>query len=438
MRYTAGVRLLDRIRSRDARVGVIGLGYVGFPLAIEFAKAGFVTVAIDVDARKVARIERGDSYSATVSDDDLATVTNSGRLQPTTDFTALAGVDSVHICVPTPLRDNTRIPDLSFVVSAVDEVVKRLRPGQLVVLESTTYPGTVQEVVRPKLEAGGLRAGTDFYLAFSPERIDPGDTTWTTRNIPRVVGGVDDESTRVAAALYGQIVEAVVQVSSTTAAEMVKLAENAFRAVNIGLVNELALACRTFGVDVWEIIDAAKSKPFGYMPFQPGPGVGGNCIPVDPFYLSWKAKHGGVQCRIIESAGRVNASMPRHVVDLVDEALNRRAQAVRGSRVHLLGMAYKPGVDDTRGSPAIDVALMLQARGATVSYSDPFVSTIAEGSLKLDAVPVDDALRDGIDCAVITTDHQGVDYLGLAARAPLIVDTRNALKGVDGEHIVRL
>lgn len=431
------MRLLDKIRARDARVGVIGLGYVGLPLAIEFARAGFATVAIDTDAGKTSRIERGESYNAAVSNDDLAAATSAGRLKPTTDFAALSGVDSVHVCVPTPLR-NTRVPDLSFVVSAVDEIVKYLRPGQLVVLESTTYPGTVQEVVRPRLEAGKLRAGPDFHLAFSPERIDPGNAAWTTRNIPRVVGGVDGESTCVAAALYQQIVETVVEVSSATAAEMVKLAENAFRAVNIGLVNELALACRVFGVNVREIIDAAQSKPFGYMPFQPGPGVGGHCIPVDPFYLSWKARKEGFQCRIIESAGRVNASMPRHVVDLVDEALNRRAQAVRGSRVHLLGMAYKPGVDDTRGSPAIDVALMLQARGATVSYSDPFVPAIAEGSLKLDAVPVDDALRGGIDCAVITTDHGGVDYLGLAARAPLIVDTRNALKGVDGEHIVRL
>lgn len=396
MRYTAGVRLLDKIRSRDARVSVIGLGYVGFPLAIEFAEAGFVTAAIDVDACKIARIERGESYSATVSGETLEAVMRSGRLRPTTDFAAMADVDSMHICVPTPLRP-TGVPDLSFVVSAVDEIVKRLRPGQLVVLESTTYPGTVQEVVRPKLEAGGLRAGPDFHLAFSPERIDLGNATWTTRNIPRVVGGVDDESTRVAAELYRQIVETVIKVSSTTAAEMVKLAENAFRAVNIGLVNELALACRTFGVDVREIIDAAKSKPFGYMPFQPGPGVGGHCIPVDPFYLSWKASRGGFQCRIIESAGRVNASMPQHVVDLVDEALNRRAQAVRGSRVHLLGMAYKPGVDDTRGSPAIDIALMLHDRGATVSYSDPFVPSIAEGPLRLDALPVDDALRAGID-----------------------------------------
>ena len=287
--YTTIVSLLERIRSREARVGVIGLGYVGLPLAVEFAKAGLTTVAIDVDADKVHQIGRGESYIADVPSEEVRAVTSSGHLKPTTDFSALADVDTVDICVPTPLR-KTRDPDLSHVVSAVEKIAQYLHAGQLIILESTTYPGTVEEVVRPKLEVGGLHAGSDFYLAFSPERVDPGNDQWTTRNIPKVVGGIDDQSTRVAVALYDQIVDTVVPVSSTTVAEMVKLHENTFRAVNIGLANELALMCRELGVDVWEVIEAAKSKPFGYMPFYPGPGLGGHCIPIDPFLSQLEGK----------------------------------------------------------------------------------------------------------------------------------------------------
>ena len=429
--------LLEKIRRGEARVGVIGLGYVGLPLAVEFAKAGLKTVAVDVDPEKVAKIERGESYIADVSDDEVRAVASSGHLRPTTDFAALADVDTVDICVPTPLR-KTRDPDLSFVVSAVDEIGKHLRAGQLIILESTTYPGTVEEVVRPKLEAGGLVAGRDFYLAFSPERVDPGNAEWTTRNIPKVVGGINDESTAVAVALYEQVVDTVIPVSSTTVAEMVKLLENTFRAVNIGLANELALMCRALGVDVWEVIDAAKSKPFGYMPFYPGPGLGGHCIPIDPFYLSWKARQSGFESRFIDLAGHINESMPRYVVERVGEALNSRSMAINGSRVHLFGMAYKPNVSDTRESPAIDIALLLQGRGATISYSDPFVPTLEVGGLRVDAVSPDQALADGVDCAVITTDHRALDYRDLASRVPVIVDTRNALKGVDGDHIFRL
>ena len=435
--YTTQMSLLDKIRAREVRVGVIGLGYVGLPLAVEFAKAGLATVAVDVDSEKVARLERGESYIADVPDDEVRAVTTSGHLSPTTDFAALAAVDTVDICVPTPLR-KTRDPDLSFVVAAVDEVARHLRAGQLVILESTTYPGTVEEVVRPKLEAHGLVAGRDFYLAFSPERVDPGNAEWTTRNIPKVVGGVNPESTEVAAALYEQVVERVVPVSSATVAEMVKLLENTFRAVNIGLANELALMCRALGVNVWEVIDAAKSKPFGYLPFYPGPGLGGHCIPVDPFYLSWKARQSGFESRFIELAGHINASMPRYVVELVGEALNSRSRAIRGSRVHLFGMAYKPNVSDTRESPAIDIALLLQEQGAKVSYSDPFVPAVSEGTLELTAVSPDQALTAGVDCAVITTDHRALDYRELASRVPVIVDTRNALKGVERDNIYRL
>ncbi|MCE2540266.1 MAG: nucleotide sugar dehydrogenase, partial [Acidobacteria bacterium] len=393
--------LLDRLQSKRARAGVIGLGYVGLPLAVAFARAGLTAVGFDVDAERTAAIARGESYIGDVPGNELQRAVETGALTATTDFAELAGVDTINICVPTPLR-KTRDPDLSYVVAAVDQVAAHLRPGQLVVLESTTYPGTVDEVVRPRLEAAGLRAGADFFLAFSPERVDPGSTEWTTRNIPKVVGGVDARSTEAAAALYGLIVETVVPVSSPRVAEMVKLLENTYRAVNIGLVNELAMMCRELDVDVWEVIDAAKTKPFGFMPFYPGPGLGGHCIPIDPFYLSWKARQSGFESRFIELAGQVNGGMPRYVVERIAEALNSRSRAVRGSRVHLLGMAYKPGVSDVRESPAIDVADLLQRRGAVVSYSDPFVPALREGSVALDRVAVERALAEGIDCAVIT------------------------------------
>ena len=380
---------------------------------------------------------RGESYIGDVASADVRAVVEAGALSATTDFGALARVDTINVCVPTPLR-KTRDPDLSYVVAAVDRVAEHLRPGQLVVLESTTYPGTVDEVVRPRLEAGGLRAGADFFLAFSPERVDPGNAEWSTRNIPKVVGGVDARSLEAASALYGLVVDTVVPVSSPRVAEMVKLLENTFRAVNVGLANELALMCRDLGVDVWEVIAAAKTKPFGFMPFYPGPGLGGHCIPIDPFYLSWKARQNGFESRFIELAGHVNAGMPRYVVERVAEALNSRSRAVRGARVHLFGMAYKPNVSDVRESPAIDVAGLLQRRGAVVTYSDPFVPAVREGAVELEAVAAERALGAGIDCAVITTDHRGVDYREVARRSPVVVDTRNALAGVDGKHIFRL
>ncbi len=429
--------LADKIAAREARVGVIGLGYVGLPLAVEFAKAGMKAVGFDIDAKKVEQINRGESYIGDVTGDEVKSVVESGYLRATTDFAELAGVDTVDICVPTPLR-KTGDPDLSYVVSAVDEIASHLKMGQLVILESTTYPGTVEEVVRPKLEAGGLKAGRDFYLAFSPERVDPGNTQWKTRNIPKVVGGVDDASTEVAKLLYQQVVDSVVTVSDTTVAEMVKLLENTFRAVNIGLANELALMCRRLGVDVWEVIDAAKTKPFGYMPFYPGPGLGGHCIPIDPFYLSWKAKQNGFESRFIELAGHINAGMPRYVVERIGDALNSQARAINGSRVHLFGAAYKPNVSDIRESPAIDILLLLEERGARLSYSDPHVPRLSEKTLVLDSIDPDEALQGGIDCAVITTDHAGFDYEDIARRAPVVVDTRNALKGVERNNIFKL
>ena len=429
--------LSDKIRNRQARVGIIGLGYVGLPLAVEFAKAGFVTVAFDVDEDKVERLRRGESYIDDVPSKEVRTVTETGHMIATGDFSELDKVDTVAICVPTPLR-KTGDPDLSDMVLAVDEIGRHLHAGQLIILESTTYPGTVEEMVRPKLESGGLRAGEDFYLAFSPERVDPGNAQWKTRNIPKVVGGIDDASTKVAALLYEQIIDSVVTVSSTTVAEMVKLFENTFRAVNIGLVNELALMCRRLDVDIWEVIDAAKSKPFGFMPFYPGPGLGGHCIPIDPFYLSWKAKQNGFKSRFIELASHINSEMPRYVVDLISDALNSRSLAINGSRVHLFGVAYKPEVSDIRESPAIDVALLLQERGAEVSYSDPFIPRFSEKMVVLEALDPETALSGNIDCAVITTAHRGLDYEDIARRVPVVVDTRNALKGVVSDNIFKL
>jgi UDP-N-acetyl-D-glucosamine dehydrogenase len=429
--------LADKIAAREARVGVIGLGYVGLPLAVEFAKAGMKSLGFDLDAKKVEQINRGESYIGDVTGDEVKAMVESGYLRATTDFAELADVDTVDICVPTPLR-KTGDPDLSYVVSAIDEIATHLKMGQLVILESTTYPGTVEEVVRPKLEAGGLKAGRDFYLAFSPERVDPGNTEWKTRNIPKVVGGVDAASTEVAKLLYQQVVDTVVTVSDTTVAEMVKLLENTFRAVNIGLANELALMCRRLGVDVWEVIDAAKTKPFGYMPFYPGPGLGGHCIPIDPFYLSWKAKQNGFESRFIELAGHINAGMPRYVVERIGDALNSQARAINGSRVHLFGVAYKANVSDTRESPAIDIALLLEERGARLSYSDPYVPRLSQKTLVLDSIDPDEALQGGIDCAVITTDHAGFDHEDIARRAPVVVDTRNALKGVERDNIFKL
>ena len=416
---------------------MIGLGYVGLPLVVEFARAGFRATGFDVDVARVDQLARGESYIPDVPAESLRSVLASGHLHVTSDFAPLAELDTVNICVPTPLR-KTKDPDLSYIAAAAEDIAKYLRPGQLVILESTTYPGTTEEVVRPMLEAGRLKAGRDFFLAFSPERVDPGNAEWNTGNIPKVLGGIDEASTAAAAALYEQVVQTVIPVSSTRVAEMVKLLENTFRAVNIGLANELALMCHDLGIDVWEVIDAAKTKPFGFMPFYPGPGLGGHCIPVDPFYLSWKARQNGVESRFIELAGHINAAMPRFVVERVAEALNSASRPLRGSRVHLFGVAYKPDVSDVRESPALDIAELLCRRGAVLSYSDPYVPQISVGELQLQAVAVPDALDGSLDCAVITTNHRGFDYAAIVDRVPLLVDTRNALSGVRAKHIFRL
>ena len=429
------MELLERITSKRARIGIMGLGYVGLPLATEFARAGFSVCGIDVDAGKVAQINDGQSYIPDVPSTELRKFVEAGRLRATSDLTVLRDLDVIDICVPTPLR-KTRDPDLSFVVHAVDAVARHLRPDQLVILESTTYPGTTEEVVRPALEAGGLKAGIDFYLAFSPERVDPGNAVYTTRNIPKVVGGVDGRSMELAAALYGQIVTQVVPVSSTRVAEMVKLLENTFRAVNIGLVNEIALMCHRFDIDVWEVIDAAGTKPFGFMPFYPGPGLGGHCIPVDPFYLSWKARQNGFECRFIELAGHVNASMPEFVVERVADALNSARKSINGSRIHLFGVAYKRDVGDLRESPALDILDLLARRGAVLSYTDPYVSALQQGPLVLESIAEADVQN--VDCALICTNHSAFDYNSMVRRFPLVVDTRNALRGHTSSSIFRL
>ncbi|MGQ0733207.1 MAG: nucleotide sugar dehydrogenase [Acidobacteriota bacterium] len=428
--------LLARIASKDARLGVIGLGYVGLPLAIEFARAGFPVVGYDVDHAKVAQLNAGLSYIPDVPSAHVKAAVDSGSFTATVDGGALGDVDIIDICVPTPLR-KTRDPDLSYVIQAVETTAGVIRKNQLIILESTTYPGTTEEVVQPALEARGLKAGEDFYLAFSPERVDPGNPHFTTRNIPKVVGGINEASTAAAVAFYSQVIDTVVPVTSTRVAEMVKLLENTFRAVNIGLVNELALMSHRMNIDVWEVIDAAKTKPFGFMPFYPGPGLGGHCIPIDPFYLSWKARQSGFEARFIELAGHINGAMPEYVVERTAQALNSARKALNGSRVHVFGIAYKRDVNDMRESPALDIMELLVRRGAEVSYTDPYVPVLEHGSLHLTSVPEETA-ADGADCALIITDHQVFDYPGIVRRFPLLVDTRNALKKVASEKIFRL
>ena len=429
--------LLSRIRDKKARIGVIGLGYVGLPLASEFARAGFDVTGFDVDASKVAEINAGRSYIPDVPQHELAESVKAGRLRATTDMTKLAEMDVADICVPTPLR-KTKDPDLSYVVKALEGAAASLRAGQLVILESTTYPGTTDEVALPMLEARGLKADRDFFLAFSPERVDPGNPTYLTKNIPKVVGGHGPASTEAATLLYSQVVSTVVPVSSTRVAEMVKLLENTFRAVNIGMVNELAQMCHKLDIDMWEVIEAAKTKPFGFMPFYPGPGLGGHCIPIDPYYLSWKARQSGFECRFIELAGQVNSSMPDYVVERIGDALNGARKAINGSRIHLFGIAYKKDVGDMRESPALDILELLTRKGAAVSYSDPYVPSFKHGGHALEAVTDAEALRRAPDCIVICTDHSSFDWKAVVASGVPVVDTRNALKGYTTPNIVRL
>ena len=429
--------LAEKIQRRTARAGIVGLGYVGLPLAVEFAKAGFDVTGIDVQERRTAGINAGQSHIGDVTSEELGALVSAGRLRASVDFSVITELDTINICVPTPLR-KTKDPDMSYVVSACEAVARYLHPGMLVVLESTTYPGTTEEVLLPMLENSGLKAGQDFFLCFSPERVDPGNPRFQTGNIPKVVGGITAECTRMGALFYAQALQTVVPVSSTQVAEMVKLLENTFRMINIGLVNEMALMCDRMGVNIWEVIDAAATKPFGYMPFYPGPGLGGHCIPIDPFYLSWKTRQAGIEARFIELAGYINGQMPHFVVDKVQNALNDRTLALRGSHVHVLGVAYKRDVDDVRESPALDIMHLLMSRGAKVTFADPYVRSVRiEGGVELTATEDQDCLR-AADCVVVITDHAAFDYAAVAREARLVVDTRNALKNYSGDHIVRL
>ena len=432
--------LLQKFSDHSAVVAVLGLGYVGLPLAVTFAEAGFKVLGVEPVADKVERICRGESYVLDIPSERLARLVNSGMLTASSDFSVCARADAVSICVPTPLR-HTGDPDLSFIISATESLAPYLHHGIVVVLESSTYPGTTRELVLPKLEEGrDLKVGEDFYLAFSPERVDPGRKDWTTYNTPKVVGGITADCSDVAAAWYGQALATVVRVSSTEAAEMAKLLENTFRMINIGLVNEMAIMCDRLGVDVWEIIEAAATKPFGFMKFTPGPGLGGHCIPIDPLYLSWKMKSLNYNARFIELASEINTNMPRFVVSKVQDALNDRGKPVRGSRILVLGAAYKPDIDDLRESPALDVIGLLILKGAEVSYHDPYIPRIRQDGWMLESVADLQAEARAADVVVIVTNHSCYDYAALYDAAQLIVDTRNALKthGRQVDKVVRL
>lgn len=429
--------LKEKISTQSLRVGVIGLGYVGLPLAITFAEAGFHVTGIDVDQQKIDQANRGESYIADILSSTLQTLIDTKRLHFTSDFAALSDVDAISICVPTPLR-KTRDPDISYIISAAQEVRAHLHPGQLIVLESTTYPGTTNEVILPELESTGLKVGVDFFLAFSPERIDPGNPNFNTHNTPKIVGGITNACTELAQAFYEAAIEKVVPVSSARAAEMTKLLENTYRAVNIGLVNEIAIICEKLDINVWEVIDAAATKPFGFMRFLPGPGLGGHCIPVDPHYLSWKLKTLDYTARFIELAAEINSSMPHYVVNKVSEALNEQRRSFNGATVLVLGVAYKRNVGDVRESPALDIIKAMMKRKAVVLYNDEYVPSLELHDRTLHSQPLSSGLLQAADCVVIVTDHSYYDVPWIIDGARCIVDTRNITKDYTNEKIYRL
>lgn len=426
--------LLARIESHDAVVGIIGLGYVGLPLAVAFAEAGLRAIGLEVNPAVVEGINRGESHILDVTSERLAALTGPKMLEATVDPGRLAEADAIVICVPTPLS-KTDDPDMSYILSATGAVRGHLRPGQLIVLESTTYPGTTRETVLPMLEESGLVVGEDFWLAFSPERVDPGNSEWHIENTPKIVGGLTPDCHSLAVALYNEAIDTVVEVSSPEAAELAKILENTFRAVNIGLVNEMAVISDRLGIDVWEVIDAAATKPYGFMRFFPGPGLGGHCIPVDPHFLAWKMKTLHYRTRFIELAAEINAEMPRYVVERVTEALNRIRKPLNGSRILLLGMSYKPDVDDVRESPAFDIAQILMQRGATVDYHDPYVARVTLDDREIESQALTAECLSGADAVVITTDHRVVDYEFVTEHAPIVVDPRNAIGETRGATI---
>jgi UDP-N-acetyl-D-glucosamine dehydrogenase len=433
----ASLLLEQKIREKTARIGVIGLGYVGLPLALTFGNAGFKVTGFDIDERKITALNSGKSYITDISDAEVARATAEQIFGPSSNLEELGEMDAIIICVPTPLR-KTKDPDLSFIMSAVEAIAKCLRPAQLVVLESTTYPGTTDELVIPRLEETGLHVGRDFFLAFSPERVDPGNKNYPPSKIPKVVGGATERCGQLGSLLYGQALEQVMTVSSTRVAEMVKLLENTFRSVNIALANEIALMCAHTGIDVWEVIKAASTKPFGFMPFYPGPGLGGHCIPIDPIYLLWKARADGFPLRFIDLADEINSGMPRAVVIRAMELLNGKGKAVRGARIHLLGITYKKDISDTRESPALEIMKLFMAAGADLAYSDPFAPSITVEGRQFTAQPVTQEILRQTDLAMIVTDHSSFDYELIATEAPLVFDTRNAMNGRRKSNVVRL
>ena len=426
-----------KIRDRSAKLGVIGLGCVGLPLAIEMAREGFQVTGIDIDGSRAASVNAGVSYVLDVPSNVLHAAVANRTLRATQSFAALESVDTISICVPMPLR-KSKDPDLSYIVAAVEAVHNHLTPGKLIVIESTTYPGTTREVVLPILEKSGLKAGEDFFLAFSPDRVDPGNQTYTIRNIPKIIGGLTARCTAMATLLYRQFVDSVIPMSSSESAEMVKLLENTFRSVNIALVNEMARMCCQFGINVWEVIDAAKTKPFGFMPFYPGPGLGGHSIPIVPDDLTWKSRMNGFQPRLIETAALVNSQMPEFTVSRVASALNQKKKSIKGSRLLALGIAYKRDVSDTRESPALEVARALIEKGATLEYSDPYVPMVSIGEETLVSVPLTAQLIQSMDCVLILTDHPAFDYSMIATHSAVVVDCRNALKNFSGANVIPL
>jgi UDP-N-acetyl-D-glucosamine dehydrogenase len=428
--------LAGKIARREAVVGILGLGYVGLPLAVEFASAGLPVMGLDLDSRKCDAVNAGQSYIKDVDQERMAGLVRKGTLKASTDLDELGRCDAIIICVPTPLS-KTKDPDLSMVVESAKAIAARLRPGQLVILESTTYPGTTDELVHPLMEERGFKVGEQFFLAFSPERVDPGNARFNTRNTPKIVGGLTPACTRMAQALYAYAVDTVIPVSSPRAAEMVKLLENTFRSVNIGLVNEVALMCARLGVSVWEVIDAAASKPFGFMPFYPGPGLGGHCIPIDPFYLSWKLKTLNYRARFIELAGEINSEMPEYVCARAADALNDREKSVKGSRILVLGVTYKRDIEDVRESPALDIIRILERRGARVGYHDPFVPKLDMEELSLSSQELMPAVK-AADLVVIVTDHSAFKYPQIVEAASVVLDTRNATRGIQSEKILKI
>jgi UDP-N-acetyl-D-glucosamine dehydrogenase len=422
--------LEQKILNHSAVIGIIGMGYVGLPLAVEFGRVGFKVVGIDINPNKMKILNAGKSDVDDIKDSQVKELVDQKRLRTTADFSVLKDADCISICVPTPLN-KTKDPDVSFILAAVTEIQRYLRPGQLVILESTTYPGTTEELIMPILEENGLKVGKDIFLAFSPERVDPGNPKYGTHNTPKIVGGVTPACTTIAQLLYGQVVTEIIPVSSTRAAEMVKLLENTFRSVNIGLVNELALMCDRLKINVWEVIDAAASKPFGFMPFYPGPGLGGHCIPIDPHYLSWKLRSLNYYARFIELAGDINSHMPEYVVEKIINALNEQKKALKGSKVLVLGIAYKKDITDVRESPALDIIRLLELKGAQVIYNDPYVQTVRlEGDKIAKSTDLSSQMLTGLDCVTIVTDHSDYDYQWIVDKAKLVVDTRNATKKV--------